>query len=116
MYIKLYCPMRPFKTDFTVIAFLQGRATHHMMPCSDNIKQFLFNHTEYIFKPNSFISLLRVLFSDFSEHIFIASSCKHQNEWCAIFGFYFVLSYWLFMFQKGAVELKGRLSFHCMKM
>jgi hypothetical protein len=72
--------MGSLKRDLTAVVFLQGHATDHMMPCSDNIKQSLFNHTEYIFKPTSFISLLQILFSGIGESIFIALSCKRQIE------------------------------------
>jgi len=73
--------------DFTVVAFLQGRATYHVMPCSDKRKQFL-----YIFKATPLISLLQFLFPDLSENISIALSCQYWNECCATFGIYCVLS------------------------
>jgi hypothetical protein len=73
--------------DFTVIAFLKGHAKYHVMPCSDNRKQFL-----CIFKATSLISLLQILFSDLKGNISIALSCKYQNECSAAFGIYLVLS------------------------
>ena len=88
--------------DSTVIVFLKGRATYHVMSCSDNRKQFL-----YIFKVTSLISLLQILFSDLNANISIALSCKYQNECSAAFGIYLLLSPWFFLFQKVSVKLKG---------
>ena len=88
---KLFCHMctinciAPWVLErgFSVIGFLKGHATYHVMPCSDNRKQFL-----YIFKATSLISLLQILLSGLNENISVALSCKYQNECSATFGIY----------------------------